>query len=1007
MSAGIGLGIEDDELIVDLFAGGGGASTGIERALGRPVDIAVNHSANAIAMHARNHPNAHHYRADVWHVSPLLACAGRRVGLLWLSPACFPAGTLVLTRKGYTPIETIAVGDEVFTHELRWRRVTHTMSTERPLVLVRGHGHAGIRVSAEHPFYTRARADRWKRIYKAPEWTEAGKLRPRDLWASPSEFPAEQAALIAPVRGRTMNVDERLMWLVGRYLADGWLRLSDDRAELTLACGDAKIDALRKHLAVWPRAGERSQSDELAWHERRERTAWQVSTNHRALVTWLRDHFGCGAANKRMPAWVYGLSESMRRALLEGYVSGDGWQSNGLFEVTSVSRALAFGIKTLLATLGVSANVFESRAPSVIEGRTVNVRPSLRVRWRERVDAKHQQTLRDGGIEWAPIREVTHLGGLETVFNLSVEEDESYVVEGLIVHNCTHFSRAKGGQNPKSAKIRSLASVAIRWAREVKPRVIILENVVEFLDWGPLDNDGKPIKAKKGHSFNNWLGKLKKQGYQVEWRQLVAADYGTPTTRKRLFLIARCDGQPIVWPEPSHSKERSLFHQPWRTAAECIDWSVPVRSIFGRKRPLAEATLRRIAAGVMRFVVKNPRPFIVPVTHTTAGNRAHDSAEPLRTVTTARGGELALVAPSLAPLTHQGADRGHSVEEPMRTITAAHRGETALIAAHLTKFHEGSVGAEVRQPMPTVTANSPHGRPGGSLPLGVVEAKIAPLVLNNMTNNVPRPADEPLVTVLTGGHKFLVAPALTKLYGTSEHGAPVEDPTPTVTAGGQHIAVTAATLVQSGYGERDGQAPRALDVAQPLGTVVAGGAKHAIVSAFMTKHFGGVVGQPLSAPASTITATDHHAVTTVALSPTEHRAEVRAFLLKYYSGSAKPEASTKGRAKGKRKRSKADEAASGNAQGQDIRTPLHTITTRDRFALVTVDGVDYEIVDIGMRMLEPHELWRAQGFPEDLDVLGFNKSKQIELCGNSVCPPVAEAIVRANFSQPINARRAA
>jgi DNA (cytosine-5)-methyltransferase 1 len=291
----------------------------------------------------------------------------------------------------------------------------------------------------------------------------------------------------------------------------------------------------------------------------------------------------------------------------------------------------------------------------------------------------------------------------------------------------------------------------------------------------------------------------------------------------------------------------------------------------------------------------------------------------------------------------------------MRTVTAAHRGETALIAAHLTKFHEGSTGADVRTPMPTVTANSPHGRPGGAIPLGVVAA------------------------------------TLTKLYGTSEHGARVDAPMPTVTAGGQHLGLTAATLVQSGYGEHAKQAPRALDIAQPLGTVVAGGAKHALVSAFLTKHFGGVVEQKLTAPASTVTATDHHALTTVALSPIEHRAEVRAFLLKYYSGAEKSAKSKPA----KSKRKKGDESA----QGQDIRTPLHTITTRDRFALVTVDGVDYEIVDIGMRMLEPRELWRAQGFPADLDVLGFNKSKQIELCGNSVCPPVAEAIVRANFQR--------
>ena len=162
---------------------------------------------------------------------------------------------------------------------------------------------------------------------------------------------------------------------------------------------------------------------------------------------------------------------------------------------------------------------------------------------------------------------------------------------------CTHFSRAKGAQNPLSAKIRSLASVVIRWAREVQPRVIFLENVEEFETWGPLDSDGFPRKDKAGTSFRVWLGKLKAQGYKVEWRTLVAADYGAPTTRRRLYLIARRDGEPIVWPEPTHAREPSLFHLPWRTAASCIDWSIPCPSIFGRKRPLAEATLRRIAAG--------------------------------------------------------------------------------------------------------------------------------------------------------------------------------------------------------------------------------------------------------------------------------------------------------------------------------------------------------------------------------------------------------------------------
>lgn len=388
---------------------------------------------------------------------------------------------------------------------------------------------------------------------------------------------------------------------------------------------------------------------------------------------------------------------------------------------------------------------------------------------------------------------------------------------------CTHFSRASGGQNPKSAKIRSLASVAIRWAREVKPRIIFLENVEEFLDWGPLDNDGKPIDAKKGHSFNRWLGKLKAQGYAVEWRKLVAADYGAPTTRKRLFLIARRDGQPIVWPEATHGKGRAFAY---RAASECIDWSLPCPSIFltkdeGRaarvKRPLVEATLRRIAAGVMRYVINSPRPFIVSV------------------------------------------------------------------------------------------------------------------------------------------HGGLIAP----------------------------------TLVQTGYGERPGQAPRTLNIRAPLGTVVAGGAKHALVSAFLAKHYGGVVGQPIDRPASTITTRDHHALVTVNTSGTR-AAEVRAFLLKYYSGGAGPTKPARPQL------SLFDTGTLGESQGQSLHDPLHTITTKARFALVTVEGVQYEIADIGMRMLAPHELWRAQGF-DDPDVAGLDQTQQIELCGNSVCPPVAEALVRANY----------
>jgi len=388
---------------------------------------------------------------------------------------------------------------------------------------------------------------------------------------------------------------------------------------------------------------------------------------------------------------------------------------------------------------------------------------------------------------------------------------------------CTHFSRAKGGPL-RDAKIRSLAWVVIRWARAARPRVIILENVPEFATWCPLTAEGMPCPKRRGKTFRAWLSQLERAGYAIESRELRACDYGAPTTRKRLFIIARSDGQPIVWPTPTHGPGRA---QPWRTAAECIDWSLPCPSIFERSRPLADKTLRRIARGIRRFVLDSPSPFIVPTAHA-------------------------------------GDDRVHSIEEPLRTITAQRRGDHALVAP---------------------------------------------------------------------------------------------------------------TLIQTGYGEREGQEPRSLDLHEPLGTVVAGGAKHALVAAFLAKHYGGheATGSSLAKSVDTITTQDHHALVTAA-TVGDHREEVRAFLSQY----------------------------NGTSTGQSAQLPIGTVTTRDRFGLVTVHGVDYEIADIGMRMLAPRELFRAQGFPDSyvidpiVDRAPLTKTAQIRMCGNSVCPPIAAALVRAN-----------
>jgi DNA (cytosine-5)-methyltransferase 1 len=454
--------------------------------------------------------------------------------------------------------------------------------------------------------------------------------------------------------------------------------------------------------------------------------------------------------------------------------------------------------------------------------------------------------------------------------------------------DCTHFSKAKGAK-PVSRKRRGLAGVALRWAAAVAPRVIVVENVEEFQTWGPLGKDSRPNPDKRGQHFRRWVNRLHRHGYQVEWRELVAADYGAPTTRKRLFIIARNDGQPIVWPEPTHSKRASagdLFGgaQRWRAAAECIDWTIPCPSIFDRKKPLAEATLRRIAAGLRRFVFECSEPFLVRCAHGEP-RRGHGS---------------------------------HGLLDPLPTLTGS--GDFALAVPHVTKFRQGAIGSDLAEPMPTITAGSWHKRPAGA------------------------------------GHALgLVAPYMVPRYGERDGQAPrcssVEAPMPAVVPTANGGSLVAPTLV--GIDNQSGGVA-AWSSEDPLRTIV-GENRFALVSAFLAKFYGTSIGSLPSDPMPTITGGGNHI------------AEVRAFLVKYY----------------------------GTAVGQPVTEPLDTIVSRDRFGLVTIHGQKFHLVDIGLRMLHPRELATAQGFPLTY-ILPGSKSNQVERIGNSVCPPVAEAIVRAN-----------
>jgi DNA (cytosine-5)-methyltransferase 1 len=435
--------------------------------------------------------------------------------------------------------------------------------------------------------------------------------------------------------------------------------------------------------------------------------------------------------------------------------------------------------------------------------------------------------------------------------------------------DCKHFSKAKGGK-PKDKTIRGLAWVALRWAALVRPRVIMLENVEEFKTWGPLNRRHRPIKAKQGKTFEKFVNQLRNLGYQVEFNELVACDYGAPTKRKRFFMVARCDSNAISWPEPTHGERNSKevikgLLEPYIPAHECIDFSLPCPSIFDSSkeikekyglravRPLADKTLNRIARGIQKFIIDNADPFIVQIGQTGFSK-----------------------------------DRSYSLQEPLTTIVS--KNEHCLIT---------------------------------------------PCLAVNTTNHIGGKIDDPLHTITTGGHHALIAPALIQYHS-----------------------------------ETTKDSVRGQELQEPIMTVDSSN-RYGLVTSFLSKFYKTGIGQDLREPL--------HTVTTSA----GHFGEVRAFLIKYY----------------------------GQGTGQKIEEPLDTVTANDRFGLVTIHGVDYQIVDIGLRMLEPRELYNAQGFPEDYiidkDHKGkeYSRTEQVKRCGNAVPPPFAKALVKSNLPELCTAER--
>lgn len=502
--------------------------------------------------------------------------------------------------------------------------------------------------------------------------------------------------------------------------------------------------------------------------------------------------------------------------------------------------------------------------------------------------------------------------------------------------DCKHFSKAKGAALV-DRNIRGLAWIVLRWAALVRPRVIMLENVEEFQTWGPV-RKGKPVKAKAGQTFRKWKQQLSDLGYKIEHRELVAADYGAPTTRKRFVLVARCDGKPIVWPKRTHAPRdsdevRSGKLLPWRSAAEIIDWSIPGYSIFASKqeiwnrygvktvRPLADNTMRRVIRGVDKFTIRSGKPFVVECNH---------------------GGD------------------GHlrNTDEPVNTLTGKYTG-------------------------------------------GVCEPVIAPFTFSNTGGSVGAGAGDPVHTIRTAGGQILASANLMSIgqTGGGDRIRDVRDAAPT-TVSKQEACLVAANLIQ--YHTEQTENVRANGVTEPIPTVDASN-RYGLTCANLVEYYGNGVPLNLREPMRTVTAHDREALTAA------HIVEFK-----------------------------------GQDIGQEAETPLRTITAssgefadcravlvkaecgslgrwplirellnrycgyhlaENEVILLVIRGIAYYIADITLRMLVPRELYNAMGFPDDYiidrDYLGnaYGKTKQVARCGNAVCPPLAEAMVRANLPE--------
>ena len=960
----------------DLFCGASGTTTGLLdacRDLGLNAKIVgINHWDIAIETSRANHPDVTYIHDDLENVDPRQVFPSGRLRLLVASPECFPAETLILTDRGLLPIEHIKIGMNVLTHRNRWRAVTATMRDTKDTIVLRGYGHYGLETTENHPFYATTRprkwnnaTRRWTRPFQTAGWVRAtGMLR--GYWATPI---AAEFLPVPRVGGRGAEFTPDFWWMVGRWLGDGTVRVRERSSEITIVCGKHEANKLEQQLGFAQPRGDRAVSGEYHWRRREIRTAELFECAHQGLAHWLVEHFGKLARAKTIPAWALAMPVEWRLKLLEGYMSADGHEGTRRHEATTISRKLAIGLRLLAESLGHRVSLYYKapRPNARIEGRVVNERPQYRVMWRKSRAADHEQTTTSEGHSWMQVKEITPGRKKVDVFNISVADDESYVADGIVVHNCTHFSNARGGK-PMSKQSRATVKYILRWASRLEIDDLLIENVREFMTWGPLHRThsngchagesgacpakkkchyNRPIESRKGEYFRRFITKLQTMGYKVEHRLLVAADYGDATSRKRLFICARKGKRPIKWPEPTHGKS-NLFGQlkPYRTAREIIDWSDKGSSIFNRKKPLSPNTMRRIMAGFKKF---SGLPFILPNEGFYKGNQPRSLDETVPTITQRGGG--ALIEPFIVKL--YGQNDAADIDESLPTVTA--QGQHLAVAQPefiIQMAHNGDEAGQARYTYPT---SRPLPTVDGQGMFGLVE----PYVLGQQSGATPRSTDEPVPTIATDGAIGLAQPFVLSIRGGDDgylRASGVEEPVGAIT---RHpaMALVEPFIVPTNHGKDD---VRAHDIDQAMPTITsvdALGLAEPYLVDFHTEREGQdervrSVDRPMQ---------------TVAASPTIGLAQP--YIVKF----------------------------NGTAIGQQVNEPLGAVTGRDRFALAIPVQNGVVIVDILFRMLQPKELGRAHSFDDNYTFAGTREEK-VKQIGGSVPRRLAQALCLAALS---------